>query len=148
MNISGYHFSVATNYAKLPPDQQEKILSFPGLKKTTFDFKRENQNLIKSLSPSDHDYTKKDAIMAQWLELRASPLEDLFSGKLNRRNPNPSAEVLQEFEKGLQSSGLPKEVDWGRLNSDLWGIGFDADKAAYSIEADDFTRKTSYLASR
>ncbi len=67
---------------------------------------------------------------------------------MNRRNPDPSTEVLQEFEKEEQTKGISKEVNWGRLQGDFRRIGFDADKAASSIEDNDFTRKTNYLASR
>lgn len=66
---------------------------------------------------------------------------------MNRRNPNPSAEILQEFEKELQTNGISKEVSWGRLCGDFQRIGFDTDKAASSIEDDDFTRRTNYLVS-
>lgn len=107
-------------------------------------------NLITtSLFASDNGYTKEDAIMKQWNKQGSFNLYDVLNGgKVNLQDPNPSAEVLQEFEKQLQASGIQKEVDWSSLMFDLKGIGFDDDAAAYTIGADDFSRKTDYLASR
>ncbi len=107
-------------------------------------------NLITtSLFASDNGYTKEDAIMKQWNKQGSFNLYDVLNGgKVNLQDPNPSAEVLQKFEKQLQASGIQKEVDWSSLMFDLKGIGFDDAAAAYTIGADDFSRKTDYLASR
>ena len=149
MNISG--ISAATNYAAVQSSRLTQLSSgSAAVKQEGTDFYSMQKNLItKSLCASDNNYTKEDAIMKQWNKQGSFNLYDYMNGgKVNLQDPNPSAEVLQEFEKQLQTSGIQKEVDWSGLTSDLRGIGFDADAAAYTIGADDFSRKVDYLASR
>lgn len=149
MNIPGV--SAATNYAAVQSSRLTQLSSgSAAVKQEGTDFYSMQKNLItKSLCASDNDYTKEDAIMKQWNKQGSFNLYDYMNGgKVNLQDPNPSAEVLQEFEKQLQASGVQKEVDWSGLTSDLRGIGFDADAAAYTIGADDFSRKVDYLASR
>ena len=149
MNIPGV--SAATNYAAVQSSRLTLLSSgSTAVKQEGTDFHSMQKNLItKSLCASDNDYTKEDAIMKQWNKQGSFNLYDYMNGgKVNLQDPNPSAEVLREFEKQLQTSGIQKEVDWSGLTSDLRGIGFDADAAAYTIGADDFSRKVDYLASR
>ena len=149
MNIPGV--SAATNYAAVQSSRLTQLSSgSAAVKQEGTDFYSMQKNLItKSLCASDNDYTKEDAIMKQWNKQGSFNLYDFMNGgKVNLQDPNPSAEVLQEFEKQLQASGVQKEVDWSGLMFDLRGIGFDADAAAYTIGADDFSRKVDYLASR
>lgn len=148
MNISSV--STATNYAAVQSSRLMQLSSEPAVKQEGKDFYAMQKNLITtSLCASDNDYTKEDAIMKQWNKQGSFNLYDVMNGgKVNLQDPNPSAEVLQEFEKQLQASGIQKEVDWSGLIFDLKGIGFDADAAAYTIGPDDFSRKVDYLASR
>ena len=149
MNISGV--SAATNYAAVQSSRLTQLSSgSTAAKQEGTDFYSIQKNLLKrSLCASDNDYTKEDAIMKQWNKQGSFNLYDYMNGgKVKLQDPNPSAEVLREFEKQLQTSGIQKEVDWSGLTSDLRGIGFDADAAAYTIGADDFSRKVDYLASR
>lgn len=149
MNIPGV--SAATNYAAVQSSRLTQLSSgSTAVKQEGTDFYSMQKNLItKSLCASDNDYTKEDAIMKQWNKQGSFNLYDYMNGgKVNLQDPNPSAEVLQEFEKQLQASGVQKEVDWSGLMFDLRGIGFDADAAAYTIGADNFSRKVDYLASR
>ena len=149
MNIPGV--SAATNYAAVQSSRLTQLSSgSAAVKQEGTDFYSMQKNLItKSLCASDNDYTKEDAIMKQWNKQGSFNLYDYMNGgKVNLQDPNPSAEVLQEFEKQLQASGVQKEVDWSGLMFDLRGIGFDADAAAYTIGADNFSRKVDYLASR
>lgn len=148
MNISGV--PTATNYAAVQSSRLTKLSSGLVVKQESANSGSCQANLITtSLFSSDNDYTKEDAIMKQWNKQGSFNLYDVMNGgKVNLQDPNPSAEVLQEFEKQLQNSGIQKEVDWSGLMFDLKGIGFDADAAAYTIGADDFSRKVDYLASR
>lgn len=148
MNISGV--SAATNYAAIQSPRLTQLSSEPAVKQEGKDFYAMQKRLITtSLFASDNAYSKEDAIMKQWNKQGSFNLYDVMNGgKVNLQDPNPSAEVLQEFEKQLQTSGIQKEVDWSGLMFDLKGIGFDADSAAYTIGADDFSRKVDYLASR
>lgn len=149
MNISGV--SAATNYAAVQSSRLTQLSSeSTAVKQEGTDFYSMQKNLLKrSLCASDNDYTKEDAIMKQWNKQGSFNLYDYMNGgKVNLQDPNPSAEVLREFEKQLQTSGIQKEVDWSGLMFDLRGIGFDADAAAYTIGTDDFSRKVDYLASR
>lgn len=150
MNISGV--SAATNYAAVQSSRLTQLSSgsTAAVKQEGTDFYSMQKNLITaSLCASDNDYTKEDAVMKQWNKQGSFNLYDVMNGgKVKLQDPNPSAEVLREFEKQLQTSGIQKEVDWSGLMFDLRGIGFDADAAAYTIGADDFSRKVDYLASR
>ena len=148
MNISGV--PAATNYVAVQSSRLTQLSSEPAVKQEGKDFYAMQKRLITtSLFASDNDYTKEDAIMKQWNKQGSFNLYDVMNGgKVNQQDPNPSAEVLQEFEKSLQTSGIQKEVDWSGLTFDLKGIGFDADAAAYTIGAEDFSRKVDYLASR
>lgn len=150
MNISG--ISAATNYAAVQSSRLTQLSSGLIVKQEKTNFCSTQKNLITaSLCASDNDYTKENAIMKQWNKKGSFNLYDIINGdKMNMKlqDPNPSAEVLQEFEKQLQTSGIQKEVDWSGLLFDFRGIGFDADADAYTIGADDFSRKVDYLASR
>lgn len=148
MSISGV--SAATNYATVQSSWLTQLSSGLVVKQESTNSGSCQANLITtSLYASDNGYTKEDAIMKQWNKQGSFNLYDVMNGgKVNLQDPNPSTEVLQEFEKQLQTSGIQKEVDWSGLMSDLKGIGFDADAAAYTIGADDFSRKVDYLASR
>lgn len=150
MNISGV--SAATNYAAVQSSRLTQLSSgsTAAVKQEGTDFYSMQKNLITaSLCASDNSYTKEDAVMKQWNKQGSFNLYDVMNGgKVNLQDPNPSAEALREFEKQLQTSGIQKEVDWSGLMFDLRGIGFDADAAAYTIGADDFSRKVDYLASR
>lgn len=150
MNISGV--SAATNYAAVQSSRLTQLSSGSpaAVKQEGTDFYSMQKNLITaSLCASDNSYTKEDAVMKQWNKQGSFNLYDVMNGgKVNLQDPNPSAEALREFEKQLQTSGIQKEVDWSGLMFDLRGIGFDADAAAYTIGADDFSRKVDYLASR
>ena len=148
MNISGV--PAATNYAAVQSPRLTQLSSEPAVKQEGKDFYAMQKRLnTTSLFASDNDYTKEDAIKKQWNKQGSFNLYDVMNGgKVNLQDPNPSAEVLQEFEKQLQTSGIQKDVDWSGLMFDLKGIGFDADAAAYTIGADDFGRKVDYLASR
>ncbi|NDO45659.1 hypothetical protein [Clostridium sp. MD294] len=100
-----------------------------------------------SIFASNNDYTKKDAIMKQWnLKGSFNIYEEVSVDKL--QHPDPSDEVLQQFEKELQTNGIQKDINWSSLSFDFMGIGFDANKPAYTIKEDDFNRKVDYLASR
>lgn len=101
------------------------------------------------LIASDKSYTKEDAIRYQWEKEGRFSLNDVMNGvKIKMQDPNPGAEVLQEFEKRLQTEGIQKEIDWSDLNFDLHGIGFNVGKPAYAISENELSRKTNYLASR
>lgn len=100
-----------------------------------------------SIFASDNDYTKKDAIMKQWnLKGSFNIYEEVSVDKL--QHPDPSDEVLQQFEKELQTNGIQKDMNWSSLSFDFMGIGFDANKPAYTMKEDDFNRKVEYLSSR
>lgn len=100
-----------------------------------------------SIFASNNDYTKKDAIMKQWnLKGSFNIYEEVSVDKL--QHPNPSDEVLEQFEKELQTNGIQKEMNWSSLSFDFMGIGFDANKPADTIKENDFNRKVDYLASR
>jgi len=149
VNIS--NVSTAINHTVAQSSRLTQLSSGPtATKQERTDFYSMQKNLITaSLCASDNDYTKEDAIMKQWNKQGSFNLYDYMNGgKVKLQDPNPSAEVLREFEKQLQTSGIQKEVDWSGLMFDLRGIGFDADAAAYTIGADDFSRKVDYLASR
>ena len=148
MNISG--IPAATNYAATQSSRLTQLSSGLVVKQEGTNSNRCQANLITtSLIASDNGYTKEDAIMKQWNKQGSFNLYEVMNGgKVNLQDPNPSAEVLQEFEKQLQANGIQKEVDWSGLGFDLRGIGFDADAAAYTIDADDFSRKVDYLTSR
>ena len=148
MNISGV--PAATNYATVQSSRLTQLSSGLVVKHEGTNSNSHRANLITtSLYASDNGYTKDDAIMKQWNKQGSFNLYDVMNGgKVNLQDPNPSTEVLQEFEKQLQTSGIQKEVDWSGLMFDLKGIGFDADAAAHTISADDFNRKVDYLASR
>lgn len=106
-----------------------------------------DQKIIKSLFSSDNDYTKKEAILRQ-RSTHFTINKDGTVTEIPRGKSDPRVGSLEEFEKQLQINGIEKEVNWSDVKFDLWGIGFDANKAAYSLGEDDFTRKTNYLASR
>ena len=149
MNIS--NVSTAINHTVAQSSRLTQLSSGPtATKQERTDFYSMQKNLITtSLCASDSDYSKEDAVMKQWNKQGSFNLYDVMNGgKVNLQDPNPSAEVLREFEKQLQTSGIQKEVDWSGLMFDLRGIGFDADAAAYTIGTDDFSRKVDYLASR
>ena len=96
-----------------------------------------------SIFASDNDYTKKDAIMKQWnLKGSFNIYEEVSVDKL--QHPDPSDEVLQQFEKELQTNGIQKDMNWSSLSFDFMGIGFDANKPAYTMKEDDFNRKVEY----
>ena len=148
MNIS--NVPTATNYATAQSSRLTQLPSGLVVKQESTKSNSRQANLITtSLFASDNGYTKEDAIMKQWNKQGSFNLYEVMNGgKMNLQDPNPSTEVLQEFEKQLQTRGIQKEVDWSGLMLDLNGIGFDADAAAYTIGADDFSRKVDYLASR
>lgn len=140
MNISS--IPVAANYAGAYSTQQTGQSQIRNIE----DFKQANKNFKKSIVPSDNDYTKEDAIFRQ-REVRTTVN---FNGVAftMRRLTNAGGKSAEEFEKQLQTDGISKEIEWDYVKQDFWGIGFRADKAAYTIEEDDFTRKTNFLASR
>ena len=148
MNISG--IPAATNYAAAQSSRLTQLSSGLTVKRESSGSNPHRGELITaSLVASDNGYTKEDAIMKQWNKQGSFNLYEVMNGgKVNLQDPNPSAEVLREFEKQLQANGIQKEVDWSRLGFDLRGIGFDADAAPYTIGADDFSREVDYLASR
>lgn len=139
------------NYADSYKQCQNKNNNFSynqGRMTIKYDIQQNKNLLTKSLVASDNDYTKKDAILHQWnLEGRFN-IDDVMNGNatVKLQDPNPSEEVLQEFEKKLQTNGIQKDMDWASLSFDMRGIGFDAN--ANSIKENDFTRKTNYIASR
>lgn len=148
MNISG--IPAATNYAAIQSPRLTQLSSSPVVKQESTTSNSHQAKLITtSLIASDNGYSKEDAIMKQWNRQGSFNIYDVMNGgKVNLQDPDPDVEVLQEFEKQLQTSGIRKEVDWSGLMFDLRGIGFDADDAAYTIGADDLSRKIDYLASR
>lgn len=104
-------------------------------------------NTTSIFASNNNDYTKKDAIMKQWnLKGSFNIYEEVSVDKL--QHPDPSDEVLQQFEKELQTNGIQKEMNWTSLSFDLMGIGFDANKPAHSIKENDLSKKVDYLASR
>ena len=146
MNISG--LSAAANRTAIPSAKLNQLSSGLVVKQDNTNSRQTNL-LTKSLCASDNNYTKEDAILKQWNKQGSFNLNDVMNGgTVKLIDPNPSAETLQEFAKQLQTDGIAKEVDWSGLKFDLRGIGFDADAAAYTIGADDFSRKVDYLASR
>ena len=141
------------NYADSQKQCQSKSNHFrynQGRMEIKYDIQQNNNLLTKSLVASDNDYTKKDAILHQWnLEGRFN-IYDVMNGNatVKLQDPNPSDEVLQEFEKKLQTNGIQKDMDWASLSFDMRGIGFDANAKPNSIKENDFTRKVNYIASR
>lgn len=141
------------NYADSQKQCQNKNNHFgynQGRMEIKNDIQQNNSLLTKSLVASDNDYTKKDAILHQWnLEGRFN-IYDVMNGNatVKLQDPNPNDEVLQEFEKKLQTNGIQKDMDWASLSFDMRGIGFNADAKPNSIKENDFTRKVNYIASR
>ena len=141
------------NYADSQKQYQSKNNNFSynqGRMSIKYDIQQNNDLLTKSLVASDNDYTKKDAILHQWnLEGRFN-IYDVMNGNatVKLQDPNPSDEVLQEFEKKLQTNGIQKDMDWSSLSFDMRGIGFDSNANPNSIKENDFTRKVNYIASR
>ncbi len=141
------------NYADSQKQCQSKSNHFrynQGRMEIKYDIQQNNNLLTKSLVASDNDYTKKDAILHQWnLEGRFN-IYDVMNGNatVKLQDPNPSDEVLQEFEKKLQTNGIQKDMDWASFSFDMRGIGFDANAKPNSIKENDFTRKVNYIASR
>lgn len=104
---------------------------------------------LKSLMSSDNTYTKEDAVIAQWNKQGSFNLFDVMEGKAQvpLQNPNPSAEELKQFEEILQKNGISKEIDWNNIEFDLKGIDFGKEDASYSVNGENFNRKTDYLIS-
>lgn len=104
---------------------------------------------LESLTSSDNEYTKHDALLQQWNKQFSFNLYDVIDGKATAQGtPVPSSEELNAFKLQLRETGISADIDWSNLEFDFKGIGFDSDKDVSSIGLNDFMRKTDYLASR
>lgn len=146
---------LATNYAKLSPQQSYQQKSSQHTNDQTRPVSEEmvsKSKLTRSLAPSDNDYTKEDAVLSQWNRAGSFNLYDVLNGTgtIRLQKPNPSAEELAEFEKSLQENGMEENIDLDLSNFafGLRGIGFGTHDPLYQLSAEDFSRKTDYLASR
>ena len=92
------------NYADSQKQYQSKNNNFSynqGRMSIKYDIQQNNDLLTKSLVASDNKKKKKDAILHQWnLEGRFN-IYDVMNGNaiVKLPDPNPSDDVLQEFEK-------------------------------------------------
>lgn len=98
----------------------------------------------KSLYSYNKDYTKERAIYDAWVSQHVFNLNDIASGTSGGNH----FLSMEELEKVLKKEGFSEEINWHRLNYDLWGLDGSSDNRVSDLEDGDLNKRTDYLASR